>query len=150
MMTTALLRLSSCYKTSHTLKYLIRSTKEFINKVLAMQLQKPMVPLVLLGRPVTLHYVFHLPFVCLLFYNLLLLHLFLILLLSEPYLAFLPKQRLEVVSRYNFLILECLLISFDRGMIRSNEILKLDLRFNDDMRHYYFFLLCLLHSLYIC
>ena len=111
-----------------------------------------MITFVLLYCPMTLHYVLYLSLTNLLFYRLLLLHLLFILFSSQSDLTLLPKQRLVIISRYNFLICIWLLISFYRWVIFLSPILELHLRFNDNMRPYYLFFLYFLRRLqfYIC
>jgi hypothetical protein len=54
MMTSTLLGLSSTYKTSHTFKNFISSSKMLEYEVTIMKLKKPMIKFILLSTPMTL------------------------------------------------------------------------------------------------
>lgn len=107
-----------------------------------------MIALVLLSCPMTFHDILDLSQARLLSDCLLLIHFFFILFPRQSYLTLLPKQRLKIISRYNFLICMWWLIGLDRRIIFPSEIFKFNLRFNDNMWSYYFFFLYFLHSLY--
>ena len=146
MVTSALLRFPSFDEISHTLEYLIRSPQVFINEVLVMQLEKPVIPFILFYRPMSFHDILHLSLIMIMFNILFLLSLIFILLSCQPNLTLLPKQRLKVITRDNLLIFVDLIIGLNGWVFYACEILELDLRFYYYVWCYQPFFIYFLHS----
>lgn len=105
-MASALLRLTGSDEIGHAFEDLVCSSQIFEDKMSVMDFEEPMVQLVLLVRPMALLRIFGLLFSMLKFNTtIFFLSLLLIFLASKANMTLLPKERLKVVTRNNFLII---------------------------------------------
>lgn len=106
VVTSALLCLTSSYEVGHTFEDFVGSAKIFEDKMSIMNFQEPMVKFILFVSPMSFLCIFGFLFrIIKLNTTIFLLSFLLIFLAGKPNMTFLSKQRLKVVTRYNFLII---------------------------------------------